>query len=112
MSSYAQFMIMLVIFVGVLFATYYVTKLIAGYQKEKTSSGNIEILETTRISATKYIQLVRVGKKYITIAVGKDEITYLGEVSKDDLEFKADTPDEKLDFKEILEKFKSEKKAK
>ena len=108
MDSVLQFIVMLVIFVAVLAATYFFTKWMAGYQKEKTSSGNIDIIETARISATKYIQIVRIGQKYVAIGVGKDEITNLGEVSREDLIFKEENPDNNLNFKDILEKFKGE----
>ncbi len=111
MNSYLQFIIMLVIFVAVLFATYYFTKWMASYQKDKTSGGNIEIIETARISTTKYIQIVRIGEKYMAIGVGKDEITNLGEVSREDLVIKEDNPDSNLSFKDILDKFKGEKKS-
>ncbi|WP_081749106.1 flagellar biosynthetic protein FliO [Butyrivibrio sp. FCS014] len=110
MNSFLQFVTMLLVFVIVLAATYFFTKWMAGYQKEKTSTGNIEILETARISTTKYIQIVRVGQRYFAIAVGKDEVTFLGDISKEDLVFKEDGPEDALSFKDILEKFKSEKK--
>ena len=110
MNTYLQFVAMLFVFVLVLAATYFFTKWMAGYQKEKTASNNIEVLETARISTTKYIQIVRLGQKYVAIAVGKDEVTCLGELSKEDLVFKEDEPQETLIFKDVLEKFKSEKK--
>ena len=110
MNSLLQFVTMLLVFVIVLAATYFFTKWMAGYQKEKTSTGNIEILETARISTTKYIQIVRVGQRYFAIAVGKDEVTFLGDISKEDLVFKEDGPEDTLSFKDILEKIKGEKK--
>ena len=110
MNSYLQLIIMLLIFIAVLVATYYFTKWLAGYQKDKTTLGNIEIIETARISTTKYIQIVRIGQKYMAIGVGKDEITNLGEVSREDLIIKEDDPENNLSFKEFLDKFKSEKK--
>ena len=110
MDSYLQLISMLVIFVVVLAVTYFFTKWMAGYQREKTTSGNIEVIETARISTTKYIQIVRIGGKYVAIGVGKDEITNLGEISKEDLVIKEDDPENSLSFKEILEKIKGEKK--
>ena len=107
-DSYIQFISVLIIFIGVLAATYYVTKYIAGYQKQKTSFGNIEILETSRISVNKYIQIIRVGDKYMAIAVGKDEITALGEIDKDSLNLKDEDASGSISFKEVFEKFKSE----
>ncbi|MCR5402834.1 MAG: flagellar biosynthetic protein FliO [Butyrivibrio sp.] len=110
MDSYLQFISMLIVFIAVLAVTYFFTKWMANYQKEKTSSGNIEVIETVRLSATKYIQIIRIGKKYMAIAVGKDEVTNLGEISREDLIIREDGPEETLSFKEILEKFKVEKK--
>ncbi|MBO6242494.1 MAG: flagellar biosynthetic protein FliO [Butyrivibrio sp.] len=107
-DSYIQFVSVLLIFVVVLAVTYYVTKYLSGYQKERNALGNIEIIETGRITTGKYIQIVRIGNKYLCIAVGKDEITALGEVDKDSLKL-ADDSDIKTDsFKEIFDKFKSE----
>ena len=103
-----MFITMLIIFVGVLAATYFFTKWMADFQKDKTASGNIEVIETARISTTKYIQIVRIGQKYMAIAVGKDEVTNLGEISREDLIFKEENPEENLKFKDILEKFKGE----
>lgn len=110
MNSFLQFIAMLVIFVAVLAATYFFTRWMASYQKEKSSLGNIDVIETARLSTTKYIQIVRIGQKYIAIGVGKDEITNLGEVSREDLIFKEENPDTNISFKDILEKFKGETK--
>ena len=110
MNSYLQFITMLVVFIAVLFATYYFTKWMASLQKQRTATGNIEVIETARLSATKYIQIVRIGSKYMAIAVGKDEVTLLGEISREDLIIKEDSSEDTLSFKEIFEKFKSEKK--
>ena len=108
MSSFLQFILMLVIFVAVLAATYFFTRWMASYQKERQSSGNIEVVETVRLSTTKYIQIVRIGQKYMAIGVGKDEITNLGEVSREDLIFREEDSENNINFKDILEKFKGE----
>ncbi len=99
---------MLLVFIAVLAATYFFTKWRASFQKEKTSTGNIEVIETDRISTTKYIQIIRIGRKYMAIAVGKDEVTNLGEISREDLIFREDKPEDNLNFKDILEKIKGE----
>ena len=107
-ESYLQFIAIIIIFVLVLGLTYYVTKWLAGYQKEKNSGRNIEVLETGRISTTKYIQIVRLGDKYMAIAVGKDEVTALCELDKESLVFDNSENAGTLSFNEILEKIKSE----
>ena len=111
MESTLQFLLMLLIFIAVLVATYFFTKWMAGYQKERNISGNIEVIETMRLSTTKYIPIVRIGQKYVAIAVGKDEVTNLGEISREDIIIREDKPEDTISFKEILERFKGEKKS-
>ncbi|SFP46174.1 flagellar protein FliO/FliZ [Butyrivibrio proteoclasticus] len=110
-DSYIQFISVLLIFVVILAVTYYVTKFLAGYQKEKSNLGNIEVIETGRLTTNKYIQIVRLGDKYMAVAVGKDEITALCEIDKDSLKL-ADDESQNASFKEIFDKFKSEIKGK
>ncbi|MBQ2802537.1 MAG: flagellar biosynthetic protein FliO [Lachnospiraceae bacterium] len=100
-SSYAQLITVLVVFVLVLGVTAITTKWIADYQKQQGINCNIEVIETTRISNTKYIQIIRVGEKYMVIAVCKDTVTMLGEVPKEQL--KEVTVNNTLNFKELFE---------
>ena len=107
-DSYLQFISILVIIVAVLGVTYYVTKWIANYQKGTEAGKNISIIETCRISTTKYIQIVRIGTRYVAIAVSKDQITNLGDLSEEQLTLDGETS-ENISFKDILEKIKGEK---
>lgn len=102
-GSYAQFITVLVIFVLVLGVTAWVTKWMADYQKQMGAGSNIEVIETARIANNKYIQLVRVGETYKVIAICKDTVTMLGEVSAEQLKFQHDTQN-KISFKELFEK--------
>ncbi len=101
-GSYAQFITVLVVFVLVLGITAWVTKWMAGYQRQQNVNCNVEIVETTRIAGNKYIQLVRVGETYMAIAVCKDTVTMLGEVPKDQLKFRE--PQGGVSFRELLER--------
>jgi flagellar protein FliO/FliZ len=106
-DSYLQFISILIIFIAVLGATYYVTKWIANYQKETISGKNIDIVETCKISTSKYVQIIRIGGRYVAIGVSKDDITNLGDVPLEGLDLsKGET--EPLKFKEVFEKIKSE----
>ncbi len=108
LDSYLQFISVLIIFILVLAATLYVTKWMANYQKGSNSSRNIEIIDTCKISTNKYIQIIRIGDKYLSIAVSNDQITNLGEV--DPAELVQEQTGENLGFKEIFDKIKGEKK--
>lgn len=101
-DSYVQFLTVLLLFVFVLFITFLTTRWIANYQKSKTSGGNIEIIETTRVTSNKYLQIVRAGNKYVLIAVGKDEIHMLTELSAEELTFQKENSVSIRDFSKIL----------
>ena len=101
-SSYAQFITVLLIFVAVLGVTAWTTKWIANYQKQQNENGNIEVVETTRIANNKYIQIIRAGEKYMVIAVCKDTVTMLGEIPEEQL--KSGNSVQKFSFRELFEK--------
>ena len=103
-ESYVQFLTVLVIFVFVLMITYWVTKWTAGYQKGQTSNANMEILETIRLSNNKLVQIIRVGRKYLAVAICKDTVTMLKEIPEQDLIFSDQNSTKTQGFKEILEK--------
>ena len=104
---------LLIIFIFVLAVTYYVTRFVGNYQKNKLSGSNINILETMRIANNKYIQIVKIGSRVFAIAVAKDTVSYLCELDEDELIYKESSSGKMLinndNFKEILEKFKKDK---
>ncbi|MBO6127422.1 MAG: flagellar biosynthetic protein FliO [Pseudobutyrivibrio sp.] len=107
-ESFFQLIFALVVFVGILALTAFVTKWIAGYQKTQGLNRNLEIIEAIRLSNNKYIQIIRAGEdKYFVIAIGKDEVTLLGELSSSQLkeiEVGDNSIQSPIDFKSILEK--------
>lgn len=105
-NTYVEFITICIIFIGVLALTLYVTRWIAKYQRVQNAGKNIEIIEASRIDASKYMELVRVGEKYFVIAVCKDTVTMLTEVPAEQLKFTS--PEETTDntFGSLLEKAK------
>lgn len=92
LSDVIQLLFMLLVFVVVLAAACYTTKFLAktGYIQSKTA--NIEILESYRLAPNKSVQILKIGTKYVAVAAGKEEITFLTELSEDELELqKAET---------------------
>ncbi len=103
-NSYLQFMTVLIMFVFVLAITYFTTKWIAGYQQSKGAGANLEVIESFRLADNKYVQIIRVGQKYLAVAIGKDSVTMLTEVPEDQLTFSSSAKNEQLGFKELFEK--------
>lgn len=106
LESFVQFITILLLFLFVLVITYVVTRWVCGIQKIQMTGKNMELVETMRISNSKYLQIVRTGEKYLVIAVCKDTVTMLSELSADEISLSSETEENSLSFREILDKIK------
>ena len=106
-DSTAQLIAVLVIFVLVLALTLFVTRWIARYQKGQWAGGNIEIMETCPMGNGKYIQIARLGNTYVAMAVCKDTVTLLAELSEEQLEMPSEDGKKGLNFKELFQRAKA-----
>lgn len=111
-DSFAQLLTVLLIFVVVLGATALTTKWIAGYQRELGRSGNIELKDAVRLGNNKYLQIVRVGEKYVAIAVCKDTVTVLCEIPEEQIRKSEEMHGTaKNSFQDVLQMVKQRKKG-
>lgn len=104
-----QFLTVTFIFVVVLALTYFTTRWIGSYQKKQMSYGSIKIIESYRLSGSKVMNIVKAGDKCFLIAVCKDTVTLIGEVSEGSLELKK-TEDETESFGTVFSRFKVQHK--
>lgn len=109
-ESFMQLIGVLLIFIFVLVITYFATRWIASYQRGHSFNKNLQVIETLKITANKYIQIVEAGDEYLVIAIGKDEVRLLTKLTREQLK---EMPSEQMpsgisseSFKEILEKWK------
>ena len=103
-DSYIQFLTVLIIFVFVLALTYWVTKWTAGYQKSKSTGANMELIDAMRLTNNKYVQIIRIGQKYLALAVCKDTVTMLAEIPEDELCLSGGDETKISSFRDILSK--------
>ena len=115
LEAFAQLITLVLIFAFVLaLNNIFATKWVGNYQKEKMSGSNITVLETMKISGTKYLQIIKIKEpKCFAIAVCKDTITYLCEVNEEDLIYRENNSSKlkSENFNAILEKFKKRQAA-
>ena len=82
-------------------ASYFTTKFVGKRQMGGRQDTNFKSIDIYRVSPNKYLQIVEVGERYFCIAVAKDTITVLGELSKEDIKNFPPAPVEKS-FKETM----------
>lgn len=85
LKSLAELLALIVLFLIVLVVCYYTTKFVAGRQIKQKKKGNFETIETYAIAQNKYLQLVRMGDKYVVIAVSKDSVRYVTELAEEEI---------------------------
>lgn len=106
LESFAQLVTVILMFVFVLALTYFTTRFVGKYQKTQMQSRNLEVIETLRVTTNKFIQIVRSGDKYLVIAIGKDTITVLTELTEAQLDLTPMDSTGTESFQEILNKAK------
>ena len=104
-ESFTQFLTVILVFLLVLALTWFTTRFVGNYQKARSVNRNFEVIETYRITNGKYLQIVKVGEKYMVIGIGKDNITSICELSAEDIKPVTETPSQSIEaFKSILDK--------
>ena len=103
---------LIIVFIIILFATYYVSRWVGKSGLIQNSSSNIRVVETFRLSQTKYLQIIKVGeKRFFLIAVSKDDITYISELNEEDITMVQNSMTENnFNFADILKKITSKDK--
>lgn len=84
-ESIFRLIVTLFMFLFVLAACYFATVWIGNFQKGRIGKGNIEIIEIHRVTNNKYIEIVRIGKKYYILSVSKDRIDKIDILGEDDI---------------------------
>ncbi|WP_310604349.1 FliO/MopB family protein [Anaerosporobacter sp.] len=98
---------LLLVFALILVLAYFTSKWIGKTGAGMTTKNrNITIVETLKLSQTKYLQIIKVTDKYIVIAVSKDNVEYLTEIDGEQL-VASQEEGEQPSFKDILSKIKS-----
>ncbi len=111
-ESFVQFITVLILFCIVLAVTYVTTRYVANFQKLRQEGSNISVVETCRIAPSKYVQILKLGGKYIAVAVCKDTMTKLAELSEEELMLSVNQENEIPGFASFLEKAKLRKQKK
>ena len=73
------------VFLLVLALTYFTSKWIGNYQRVNMKNKNLQIIESINVGSNKFICLVKAGEVYLVVAVGKDEITMLAQLTEEQL---------------------------
>lgn len=106
-DSVAQLLTVILLFVVVLGATWLTTRYVAGVQKGKMRGSNFEVIDTFRLTQNKFVQILRIGKRYMAVAICKDTVTVLRELDESEIVFHdSDLSKKAVSFEDIFNKTK------
>jgi flagellar protein FliO/FliZ len=106
-DGFIQLVTVLAIFALVLVVTYFTTRLVGGYARNKVATGNIEVIDSAKIAPSQYIAIVRTASKYIAIGIGKNEVTYLCDIPEESIVNRPAATAVTYDFRELVDKAKA-----
>lgn len=99
-----------VAFILVIVFAYFATQWIAKSTVVQNKNKNIQVIETHRINQNKYVQILKIGNKFIVIGVGKDEVNFLSELPSESIRWEEQEWKPMPDFKEVLEKMNEKRR--
>ena len=110
LSNTLQLVAILIVFVLVLIATYFTTRWIGKSGAIQSHSPNIHVKETFKIAPNKYVQIIELGNKFYAIGVSKDNISFLTELSEEQLDLTPVAQDQRQkSFKDLFDRARKKK---
>lgn len=93
----------------ILFAAYYTSKFVGKMTMGQLKNSNFQVIDAYRITPNKVLQIIKVGNKFLLIAITKDEINLITELDESEVFIKDTGTKEIQSFKQILDKLKNRK---
>ena len=111
LDSFFKLISSILIFIFVVAITYFTTYWMAGFQKKKSTSKNLKVIETVNVGSNKFVSIIEAGTEYLVVSIGKDEVRLLTKLTKEqltDLSFETDINPvvTQESFQQILDKIK------
>jgi flagellar protein FliO/FliZ len=76
---------LIIVFILIIVACYYVTRFVGSRQLGKIKTSNFKPIDTYRLSQNQYLQIIKIGNRFILIAVNKDSVSKLMDLSEDEI---------------------------
>lgn len=89
LESFLNLLGVIIMFCIILALCYIVTRWIGGSGLLQQRNKNISVVESYKLGPNQFIQIVKIGNKYISIGIAKDNIEYLSEIPEEGLDLEA-----------------------
>lgn len=96
---------LIILFVIIIVACYYVTRFIGSRSMGTIRESNIKMIDTYRINQNQCLLIVSVGKRYFLLASNKDEVTLLSELEENELSVIGTAGAKNVKFQDVFSSF-------
>lgn len=97
------------VLIFILAAAYFTTRFVGNYKNSQLKNSNFKVIDSYRISPNKVMQIVKIGNKFIVIAVCKDNVNYITELEENEVLMKEPDRIENQSFKQVFDKLRHNK---
>lgn len=109
LASAFKLILLLVVFFILLYAAHLFTKWYAKSNFVNAKSSNISIIESQQVSPGKSIVIAKVGEKYVSFLMMKENAVFLTELEKEEITF-SPPEEQNMSFSEAFKKVANAKK--
>lgn len=102
LSNVASLLGILAVCILVIAASYFFTRFVGGKQLSQQKNSNFKTIDTFHLAQNKYLMLLEVGRRYFVIAVCKDTVTMISELSQEDITVWKKSASNTTSFKNIF----------
>jgi len=106
-ENFSQMIGLVFLLIIILIAAYFTSKFVGGIKLGQLKNSNFKVIDSYRISPNKLIQIVKIGNKFMVIAIAKDTINVITELDEEEVLIKEIHKGERQNFKQILEKLRN-----
>ena len=105
----AQLFFILIVFAVIIVLAIYVTKLVGGARYTNKGNSNIKLVDSFGLGFQNGIHLLKVGKKYVLLGITKDRITFLCELSENEINEIETSTEDRPSFENYLNRIMNKK---
>ncbi len=106
-DSILQLVGLVVLLIVILVAAYYTSRFIGGIKLGQLKKSNFQVIDSYRVTPNKALQIVKIGNKFVVVAIGKDNINFITELDASEVIIRENHQGEKQNFKQIFDKLKN-----
>lgn len=104
MNNSLELLGLLLVFVIILIATYFASRFIGQSKMGQLRNKNFKVIETYKVAPNKFLQLIKMGNKFVVIAIGKDEIHTVTELSEEEVILQVESEQKSVKFSDLIAK--------